>query len=330
MPQSFDTGKLVISLDFELFWGVKDKRTIENYGANILGVQKVIPALLEIFDRYNVRATFSAVGFLFAKDKAQLLAACPVLKPEYSDSNLSPYQSLNEIGNDQSDDPWHFGYPLLRLIKENGNHEIGTHTFSHYYCLESGQTIEAFKQDLLAARRIAAAENIDVRSLVFPRNQFNEEYLSVCKEMGITSFRGNPQSWLYSGRNKNEESLFRRILRFVDAYINLTGHHCHTREYLSSSIVANVAASRFLRPYSKKLSFLDSFRLRRIKKAMLHAARNKRLFHLWWHPHNFGINLEQNLRFLEKILRYYNQLNSRYQFSSDTMSGIAEKLKTSV
>jgi len=39
-------GKLVISFDFELFWGMRDKKTIAQYGANILGVQQVIPRLL--------------------------------------------------------------------------------------------------------------------------------------------------------------------------------------------------------------------------------------------------------------------------------------------
>jgi peptidoglycan/xylan/chitin deacetylase (PgdA/CDA1 family) len=281
---------------------------------------------LEIFDKYKVKVTFSTVGFLFARDKKHLLSSCPAVKPEYYNSNLSPYPIFSEIGNDQQDDPYHFGYPLLLKIKENGKHEIGTHTFSHYYCLEPGQTLETFREDIKAAKKIAAEAGIDVKSLVFPRNQFNEEYLSVCKEAGLTSYRGNPRSWLYSGRNKNEESLFRRALRFVDAYINLTGHHCHTATSLYGSEIANVAASRFLRPYNNKFSFLETFRLNRIKRAMLHAAKNKKLYHLWWHPHNFGVNLGQNINFLERILQYYSTLNSKYSFSSDTMSGIAEQL----
>jgi len=38
-------GTFVISLDFELLWGVRDKRTVADYGANILGVRRVIPAI---------------------------------------------------------------------------------------------------------------------------------------------------------------------------------------------------------------------------------------------------------------------------------------------
>ncbi len=327
MSAAFDTGKFVISLDFELFWGVRDKRTIENYGANILGVQKAIPAMLALFDKYGVKATFSTVGFLFAQNKEELLAFCPSIQPDYVDTKLSPYHSFDKVGNDETDDPYHFGYSLLQQIKAKGNHEIGTHTFCHYYCLEAGQTPEAFKQDLIAAKKIAAEKGIDVRSLIFPRNQFNEEYLFLCKQVGIDSYRGNPSSWLYTGRNKNDESLSRRALRFIDTYINLTGHHCHTKEYVLSSSLVNVAASRFLRPYSKKFFFLESLRLRRIKKAMFHAAKNNMLFHLWWHPHNFGVNLQENINFLEQILACYQRLQQEYQFSSITMTGITDELK---
>jgi len=327
MLVDFDSGKFVISLDFELFWGVRDKRTIENYGTNILGVRQAIPTMLALFDKYGVKATFSTVGFLFAKNKEELLAYCPEMKPQYKEINLSPYNTFDVVGYDEKNDPYHFGFSLVQQIKENNNHEIGTHTFCHYYCLEPGQSHMEFKEDLLAAKKIAAAHGINVRSLVFPRNQFNEEYLSICKEVGIDSYRGNPASWLYSGRNKNDESLIRRAFRFIDTYINLTGHHCHTKQYVLSSSLVNVAASRFLRPYSKKFSFLENLRLRRIKNAMLHAAKNKKLFHLWWHPHNFGVNLQENIDFLEQILRYYKLLQQQYRFRSISMTGLTDELK---
>jgi peptidoglycan/xylan/chitin deacetylase (PgdA/CDA1 family) len=327
MSAGFDTGKFVISLDFELMWGVRDKRTIENYGKNILGVKQALPAMLSLFDKYGIKSVFSAVGFLFAKNKQELKGFIPPIVPLYTDMNLSPYGDMDNIGNDEGDDPYHFGFSLLRQIKENGNHEIGTHTFCHYYCLEPGQTKETFKTDLLAAKKIAAAKGIDVRSIVFPRNQFNEAYLSICKEAGIDSYRGNPTSWLYSGRNKNDESLIRRAFRFADTYLNLTGHHCHSKEYILSSAIINIAGSRFLRPCRPKFSFLEKLRLRRIKRAMLYAAKNKKLFHLWWHPHNFGVNLNQNIYFLEKILNYYNQLQQQYQFSNVTMTGLTDELK---
>jgi hypothetical protein len=47
---SNDKGIFVISLDFELHWGVWDVTTKEKYGANILGVKEVIPRLLDLFE----------------------------------------------------------------------------------------------------------------------------------------------------------------------------------------------------------------------------------------------------------------------------------------
>ena len=74
----------------------------------------------------------------------------------------------------------------------------------------------------------------------------------------------------------------------------------------------NVCASRMLRPYSPKLSFLEGLRLKRIKKEMTYAAKKGEMYHLWWHPHNFGANMEENLRFLESILQTYKSCNEKY------------------
>ena len=38
-----------ISLDFELFWGVHDVFTKDEYGNNILGARKAIPKILKLF-----------------------------------------------------------------------------------------------------------------------------------------------------------------------------------------------------------------------------------------------------------------------------------------
>ncbi|MBK9533038.1 MAG: hypothetical protein IPO42_14830 [Chitinophagaceae bacterium] len=65
--QSDNTGTFVISLDYELLWGVWDVTSIDKYGEHILGVKKVIPALLNLFDAYHIRSTFATVGILFCK-----------------------------------------------------------------------------------------------------------------------------------------------------------------------------------------------------------------------------------------------------------------------
>src|SRR6476659_9972443 len=84
-------GKFVISLDFELLWGVRDKVGIQQYGQHIKGVHKAIPRMLEMFRKYGIKATFATVGFLFFENKQELLSNLPKKIPGYTAKSLSPY-----------------------------------------------------------------------------------------------------------------------------------------------------------------------------------------------------------------------------------------------
>jgi hypothetical protein len=63
---------------------------------------------------------------------------------------------------------------------------------------------------------------------------------------------------------------------------------------------------------------------------MTYAAKNGLTFHLWWHPHNFGINFFENFSLLEKILIHYQQLKEKYDFESLNMRDLANKLKNEI
>ena len=322
-----NNGNFIISLDFELLWGVRDKKTKEQYGKNIEGVHNVIPRLLETFKNYNVKATFSTVGFLFFENRKELLNNIPPNIPKYSNPILSPYNGhFDLVGDNFSLDLYHYAPTLIKLIQQYPEQEIGTHTFSHYYCLEEGQSINDFKTDIEFAIKVAKTYGIHLTSLVFPRNQFNDEYLKICKDLGIICYRGNEHSWLYREKKTEDESLFRRAFRLIDAYVNISGHNCYTEEYLKTKFPIDIPSSRFLRPYSQKLKILDGLRLYRIKAGMTYAAKNNQTFHLWWHPHNFGINQNENFEFLEKILNHYKILNKIYEFQSYTMTELAKKI----
>jgi hypothetical protein len=72
-------------------------------------------------------------------------------------------------------------------------------------------------------------------------------------------------------------------------------------------------ASRLLLPYSAN-KFLNDLKLKRIKSEMTSAAKNNEIYHLWWHPHNFGNNPDENLSVLKKILQHYKFCNAKYGF----------------
>lgn len=318
-----EQGTFVISLDFELLWGMRDKRTIDGYGKNLLGVRVAIPRMLEAFEAHGVKATFATVGLLFFDTKQELLASLPSVQPQYTNKSLSPYSGhFAQVGLTEEVDPYHFAASLIRKIQLYPAHEIACHTFSHYYCLETGQTEEEFSADLDAAIKVASHFGIKLRSFVFPRNQYRENYLKICWDKGITSFRGNERNWLYDARNGEDESNFRRGLRLLDTWFNLSGHNCHE---MVTERPLNIPSSRFLRPWSKRFQTLDGLRLRRITRAMDKAARTGTVFHLWWHPHNFGEQLDRNMDFLNKILSHYGKLNASHNMRSMTMCEVADE-----
>src|SRR5262249_17030386 len=137
---------------FELYWGVRDVVPLAGYRDNLLGVRQAVPALLRLFDEFQIHVTWATVGFLFFDNKRELEQALPPpeLRPRYVNAALSPYEHLARIGADETEDPYHFGARLIEEIRGFPHQEIGTHTFSHYYCLEPGQDVAAFAADLQA------------------------------------------------------------------------------------------------------------------------------------------------------------------------------------
>lgn len=316
-------GAFVISLDFELLWGVRDKRTIADYGANILGVRRAVPAMLDLFAARGIGCTWATVGFLFCADKDELMASFPRLLPHYRDTRLSPYDDLADLGRDEESDPYRYGLSLLRQIQARPRQEIGTHTFSHFYCLEEGGDAEAFRADLTAAKQVAARRGVRFTSIVFPRNQISAEHLRVCRQMGLTAFRGNERIWFHAARRDRDQTLPMRAFRLADSYLPIGGAHVHRPAPVEGLV--DVTSSRFLRPVRTTGAF-EKLRLHRITSAMETAARSGRVFHLWWHPHNFGVDLEDNLSFLAAVLDQFGNLNRRYGMRSMSMAEVADEV----
>ncbi|HEX4336084.1 MAG TPA: polysaccharide deacetylase family protein [Polyangiaceae bacterium] len=316
-------GVFTISLDFELYWGTRDHRSLDDYGANILGGREAIPRILALFEEFEVHATWAVVGSLCFQGPSELAENLPPVLPRYTDRRLEPFDALSHLT--ERERAYYFAPELVELVHRTPHQEIGSHTFSHYYCLERGQTAEMFRSDLEAMRKTTQQKlRTEPKSLVFPRNQFTSRYLELCASSGIQAYRGNQHSWVYEPRNGDDESLARRAVRLVDSYVNLTGHHGHELPSLAAGSPIDVRASRFLRPYSRRLRFLEPLRLARIRADLRHAARKGLLYHLWWHPDNFGTRTDENLAFLRRVLECYRTLASERGMKSLNMSEAAD------
>jgi hypothetical protein len=309
-------GNFVISLDYELMWGVRDHAGRDSYGQNVLGGRRAIPVMLDLFHRRGIKATWATVGALLCESKDEL-----VVRMKQAAVSRAVLGSLEDIGPDERRDPYHFGASLARRIAFCEGQEIGTHTFSHRRALEPGETLKGFAADLSHALLQLREWGIKCRSIVFPRNQYSPEHLEACGLLGLTHFRGNEQAWFYAPAAGDRETKPRRLCRLADSYLNLSGPNVSVPAQGREPLI-NVASSRFLRPYNARLARLDGLRLRRIEKAMQHAALTGGTFHLWWPPENFGFDLAENMRMLTRVLDSFERLRGEHGMWSKSMHEI--------
>lgn len=308
-------GIFCISLDFELHWGRFDKMPLSKTTMDYFErTRHAIPQMLDQFSAHDVSVTWATVGMLFHNNAQEWKKAQPVPLPTYHNAALSSYEWVKQNG---LHDAIHFAPALIDLIKNTPKMEIGTHTYSHYYCNEEGQTVYDFKRDLKIAIDLAKAKGIEIKSLVFPRNQVNDTYLAACSEAGIESVRTNPSVWYWN--EKKKENLAIKIARTGDAYLPVSSKNLVP---LTAIDVRKqpllLPASRLYRPWSNNF-LLNKLKLQRILHEMTVAAERKLYYHLWWHPHNFGNHPEHCLTELAIILSHYTALNHKHGFTSMSM-----------
>jgi hypothetical protein len=317
-----EKGKFVISLDFELVWGVFDHITLTDKVAYFDNTLEVIPKMLACFEKHQLHVTWATVGMLFNQNWEEWLGNKPSEMPTYANTKLDAYAyglQHQHLGLDR----FFFAPELIRMIQNTPGQELATHTYSHYYCLESGQTKRQFECDLDLAKKMAAQFGATLHSLVFPRNQWNPDYLFSCQERGITQLRSNPDAWYW--KDTSQSTLATKLFRTGDAYLPL-GSTSYPMEKVTIDFVTAQPASRFLRPHHR-LSFLNSLRLQRIKNEMLHAAKQGEVYHLWWHPHNFGNHPAESMVVLHEIALWFTILHEKYGMESVPMKDLTSAIQ---
>ena len=320
-------GTFTISLDFELHWGCFEHMILDNaqqqYFRNTLNA---IPEMLNIFSAHEVHVTWAVVGMLYMPHRTAWINNKPKILPTFENANVSAYDWIDRHGFCGEQDPFHFAPELIDLIKSTPNQEIATHTYSHYFCLEKGQTSAQFKADLKMACQVAFEHGSVINTLIFPRNQFNHEYLSTCAEEGITAIRSSPDIWYWAPATGS--GFMKKFFRAGDAYLKFQPIKMFFLKDIKTDqgLPLLLPASRLYRPWKPGQLLQNKLKMSRIFNEMTEAAQKKAYYHLWWHPHNFGNNPQECLNELERIISHYQLLNKKYSFQSLTMNEITNLL----
>ena len=209
-------GNFIISLDFELFWGVSENKTIEKYGPNIYKTRNVVIKILNLFKKFNIEATWATVGFLFFNDIKSLneyLIKNKIQKIIYQNKDLNNYCLLNDFSS--LDKRYLFAKDLVHKIIESDGQELASHTFSHMYTLEKGISIKDVQTDVYMMVKLFEELGLSLNSIVFPRNQYHKEVIDIVSNNKIRTFRGNQNSYLY--KPSLNQGLIKRFLRLLDS-----------------------------------------------------------------------------------------------------------------
>ena len=306
-------GTFIISLDFELLWGLSgwNQSQIESYRSHVEGSLAALKRILEVLVHFDMKCSIAFVGGMNYRSTDELNNVAPELHPQYTTSIFSSYESLIPNIDKLYPNNLFFCKDVITELSKNPKVELASHTFSHYYCLEKGQSSQEFEADICTAVNEAKNSGISFKTIIFPRNQVSIDYLNICSEYGLTHYRGNLETFLYRSEHTPKKFSLRRVLRLLDAYVNLSGHNTYMQPKKEGQMI-NVPGSRFLRPYSRSLAFLEPLKVKRILDSIEYAAKHSQIYHLWWHPHNFGLHIEENINQLEKICECYQAMHRQY------------------
>lgn len=313
----------MISLDFELHWGMRDHTAVDPGVTRMLTTSRsTVEALADLFARREVHATWATVGLLFATTAAEARALSPATRPAYREARLDPYPE--PIGPTEDEDPIHLAGSLVDRLAAIQGQELASHTFSHYYCLEPGPGADAFRADLLAAQAAAATRHLRLRSLVLPRNQWDPRLAPVLVETGFECYRGPQPGWAHRSRPGDDSGLAVRAARLASTWAGPGVPTFGWDELVEPSGLCNIPASAFLRPWAPSTKALQPLQEGRIVKALREAARRGRLVHLWWHPHNFVAHPAENIERLQRLFDELDRLRASDGMQSLAMGDVAD------
>lgn len=280
---------IVISLDFEMRWGMHDilGTNKDAYRENLENVNHVVPALLKMFSDRSIHATWACVGALGCANWEEYFNRAP-RPPIYENPTLAVKPEYAEMDRSGS---LHFAPDLIKSIQATPGQELGTHTFSHIFMREPGITEQDVFADLAAVSDLWKEKfGGPPVSLVFPRNQY--AYLDVVSTMGIRIWRGNQSTWYFNCNEAGNNTLFPRALRLLEDVNPFA-----KRSYPHQSGLTQ--ASLFVRFNLNDLGWRLHFS--RIRNELV-SLQPEEVLHLWWHPHNLGSDMKIRLKRAEQVL----------------------------
>jgi peptidoglycan/xylan/chitin deacetylase (PgdA/CDA1 family) len=288
---SDDKGVFTLSLDTELAWGTFDKGNVKQYEEAYRNTPEVIDQLCELFDKYEIPATWAIVSHLLEDCDGEHVDRTP---PDFEWVEDWFGEMPCAVGLDE--ELWYAPWLVDRLQQCETEQEIGLHGSTHMQLGADGCSRQHAEEEIETAVETLRVHGVDPKSFVFPRNDIG--HLDVLREYGIDVYRGVDARWY---EHASVPSAVKPPLRFAGEAARQSPPVVEPVEHDG---VVEIPGSQVFRPSHGGWQYSPGeSSLARAKKGLGRAARTGGVFHLWFHPFNLGHKPEQDLQRLENILK---------------------------
>jgi hypothetical protein len=312
-------GAFILSLDTELAWGSAHGGKLKEREAFFNQTRSCISRLMQLLEKYQIHATWAIVGHLFL-ERCQPLNGIKhpeIVRPDYSwykNDWLSP-DPCSDIHNA----PIWYGRDIIRQILGcKVSQEIGCHTFSHVQVGEPGCSRECFSSELRACQNEAAKLGLSLQSFVYPRNSVG--HLDELVKAGFTVYRGPVTSWF-----EHLPGIASRAGHLLDTFLPIPPPVVLP---LKENGLWNLPASYFYPPADRWWKLLPvSLQVGKAGQGLRQAARQRRIFHLWFHPFNLASDPDKLLGGLEAVFAEVARYREKGLLDNLTMGEAARNLQ---
>jgi peptidoglycan/xylan/chitin deacetylase (PgdA/CDA1 family) len=317
-----DDGKpvFIVCIDFELAWGWAYNDSFIGREDRFLRGREAIPPLLDLFDEFEVPATWATVGHLF-------LESCRgrdgVAHPEIARPRF-PWLSGDWYRHDPRSDvrsaPLWYASDLIAAIRGRSvGHELASHSFGHVPFGAPGCTVEAAESDLSAAVKAASDVGVSVQSFVYPQHRIG--FTELLRTHGFTSYRGEDREPFLG-----LPSQIRKPLRLLVQTLGMASAP-QQPEWGPDSLI-HLPASLFFAIPERRGGHLITGRglAARCIRGLRRAIERGGMHQIYFHDHNLGVRTEEFLSALRDVLSFASAARLRGELEILTMRDYAAKL----
>lgn len=308
------TGYFVFSLDTELAWGTIDwdQQRSNRTSRDGQKERETIQHLLDLMAEFGISATWAITGHLFY-EKCEECASCPVLDLRGQDFGFEEiWRARGSL--------WYGADIVDKVLGSSSGHEIACHGYTHRFFDRLSR--EQARLEIEEWLRLAKRRNILPQTVVFPQDRIG--HLELFQEAGFICYRG---------RDVRHPALsipfLGKVLYRMNRLLPLLIPQVYEIRMDSKELVS-IPSSQWLFRFDRRMEqSLDSLHLQNLRfqatvKGIEKAAQEKKVIHLWAHPHEF--RTERDLEKLRFLFGRYARLAKEGRLQSITMADLAKQI----